>query len=71
MNYKNKERSIVVTGSSGFIGYHLANALLDKGIPVIGIDNLNPYYDIELKKAREKNLYEKSNKNKVPFDFFR
>ena len=71
MNNKNKERSIVVTGTSGFIGFHLANALLDKGIPVIGIDNLNSYYDVELKKAREKNLFDKSNKIDVPFESHR
>ncbi len=68
MKNKNKERSIVVTGTAGFIGFHLANSLLDKGIPVIGIDNLNPYYDVELKKARENKLFNKSHEIGVPFE---
>ena len=43
--------AIVITGSSGFIGYHLTKKLLKSGIKVIGIDNLNSYYDVELKKS--------------------
>ncbi|MFW6081452.1 MAG: NAD-dependent epimerase [Desulfosalsimonas sp.] len=43
---------VLVTGVAGFIGYHLAARLSDEGMPVTGIDNLNPYYDVELKKAR-------------------
>jgi UDP-glucuronate 4-epimerase len=43
---------ILVTGAAGFIGYHLARRLLERGDHVIGIDNLNDYYDPELKKAR-------------------
>jgi UDP-glucuronate 4-epimerase len=42
----------LVTGAAGFIGYHLAHRLLDRGDEVIGVDNLNDYYDPELKKAR-------------------
>ena len=44
--------SILITGAAGFIGYHVARALLDRGERVIGIDNLNPYYDPTLKEAR-------------------
>ena len=44
---------ILVTGSAGFIGFSLCKKLLGKGISVIGIDNLNSYYDVNLKKARE------------------
>ena len=43
---------ILVTGSSGFIGFHLAEALMNDGFEVIGCDNLNDYYDVNLKKAR-------------------
>lgn len=43
---------ILVTGCAGFIGYHLSQALLTRGEHVIGIDNLNPYYDVTLKQAR-------------------
>jgi UDP-glucuronate 4-epimerase len=43
---------ILVTGAAGFIGFHVAQALLDRGITVLGIDNLNDYYDPALKQAR-------------------
>jgi UDP-glucuronate 4-epimerase len=43
---------VLVTGVAGFIGYHLAQRLLKDGIQVYGIDNLNDYYDVALKKAR-------------------
>ena len=46
------DQTILVTGSAGFIGFHLSRKLLDKGYNVVGIDNLNPYYDVGLKKAR-------------------
>ena len=44
--------TILVTGSSGFIGYHLTKRLLDSNINVIGIDNMNGYYDTDLKYYR-------------------
>jgi UDP-glucuronate 4-epimerase len=43
---------VLITGSAGFIGSALALRLMDRGDEVIGIDNLNDYYDVELKKAR-------------------
>lgn len=49
-------KPILVTGVAGFVGFHLAQQLLDMGRSVVGIDNLNPYYDVELKKARLANL---------------
>ena len=43
---------ILITGSSGFIGFHLSKKLLDKGHRVYGYDSMNNYYDVSLKKAR-------------------
>ena len=43
---------ILVTGAAGFIGHHVSKRLLERGEQVIGIDNLNDYYSVELKKAR-------------------
>lgn len=45
-------RRAIVTGAAGFVGFHVAQALLDRGITVLGIDNLNDYYDPALKQAR-------------------
>ena len=45
-----KNKSILITGSCGFIGFHISLNLLKKGKKVIGIDNLNNYYDPKLKK---------------------
>jgi UDP-glucuronate 4-epimerase len=47
---------VLVTGIAGFIGFHLAKRLLAEGHPVVGIDNLNDYYDVELKLARLRQL---------------
>jgi len=44
--------TILVTGAAGFIGFHVTNALLDRGEAVLGIDNLNQYYDPRLKTGR-------------------
>ena len=43
---------VLVTGAAGFIGFHVATALLARGDTVIGVDNLNDYYDVGLKQAR-------------------
>jgi UDP-glucuronate 4-epimerase len=43
---------ILLTGAAGFIGFHVAEALIARGDAVLGIDNLNPYYDVSLKEAR-------------------
>ena len=48
----NDHLPILVTGAAGFIGFHLARRLLDDGRSVIGLDNLNDYYDPSLKEAR-------------------
>ncbi len=47
---------VLVTGAAGFIGYHTAQALLERGDEVVGIDNLNPYYDPALKRQRLERL---------------
>ncbi len=49
--------TILITGVAGFIGFHLAQRLLAEGIQVYGIDNLNDYYDVNLKKARLSQLH--------------
>ena len=49
-------KHVLVTGSAGFIGFHLAQRLLSEGFQVVGIDNLNDYYDVNLKKDRLKQL---------------
>ena len=51
---------ILVTGSCGFIGFHLSKYFLEKNNSVVGIDNFNSYYSVKLKKDRLKEL----NKNK-------
>ncbi|MBY0430993.1 MAG: SDR family NAD(P)-dependent oxidoreductase, partial [Rhodospirillales bacterium] len=43
---------VLITGAAGFIGFHTCQALLARGETVIGIDDLNPYYDVRLKEAR-------------------
>ena len=52
------ELKILVTGVAGFIGYHCARAFAARGESVIGIDNLNPYYDVSLKEMRLRGLVE-------------
>ena len=43
---------VLVTGAAGFIGFHLAKRLLERGDAVVGVDNLNDYYDVRLKESR-------------------
>ena len=52
MNPLNINKTYLVTGGAGFIGFHLSKSLLDKGAAVIGFDNLNDYYDVQLKNDR-------------------
>jgi UDP-glucuronate 4-epimerase len=54
---------VLVTGAAGFIGFHLSKRLLGAGVKVLGLDNLNDYYDVNLKKARLEQL--------LPVDGFR
>ena len=48
--------NILITGCAGFIGFHASKKFLAEGYTVIGIDNLNKYYDVQLKKDRLENL---------------
>jgi UDP-glucuronate 4-epimerase len=59
-------KKVMVTGSAGFIGFHLCRKLLDNNIAVVGLDNLNPYYDPELKKARLDQLTPHQGRNFFP-----
>lgn len=56
LNQLNPNKTYLITGAAGFIGYYLSKKLLEKGCKVIGIDNLNDYYDVNLKHARLKQL---------------
>ena len=55
------QQTTLVTGVAGFIGFYIARSLLEKGDMVVGIDNLNPYYDVSLKKARLEQIISHNN----------
>ena len=57
---------IFVTGTAGFIGFHLTTKLLERGDEVVGLDNINDYYDVNLKYSR----LEVHGINKKDIDFF-
>ncbi len=50
-------KTYLITGGAGFIGFHLSRSLLEKGVRVIGFDNMNEYYDVSLKEDRLAKLY--------------
>ena len=54
-------KKVLITGAAGFIGFHLSNLLLERGYIVVGIDNLNNYYDVRLKEGRLEILEDKEN----------
>jgi UDP-glucuronate 4-epimerase len=56
-----KYQNVLVTGAAGFIGFHLAKRLLADGHQVVGVDNMNPYYDVSLKEARLEGLKKEAN----------
>lgn len=69
-------KSILITGAAGFIGYHLIKKLLNYDIKLVGIDNINSYYDPTLKMARLKELgieiaEHKNDYQTYKFDFFK
>ena len=57
MHSNGKIETVIVTGAAGFIGFHLCKRLLENRINVIGIDNLNDYYDIHSLKELEASNY--------------
>lgn len=59
---------VLVTGTAGFIGSHVALKLLERGDEVVGFDNLNDYYDVELKKARLARFIEHPNYTHITAD---
>ena len=63
--------SILVTGSAGFIGFHLCKKLIENKFKVIGFDNMNDYYNVTLKSDRIKELKKIALKNKVKFNFIK
>ena len=63
--------TILITGTAGFIGFHITKRLLNEGFEVVGLDNLNPYYDVKLKNSRLNILKELSKKKSVKFSFFK
>ena len=60
--------TILVTGAAGFIGFHVALRLLDRGEAVVGLDNLNNYYDVSLKRSRLARLESRPNYTHVHVD---
>lgn len=58
-----RNKTILITGAAGFIGYHLAKRLLEQRYNVLGIDNMNTYYDVKLKEYRLEKL--------IPYDNFK
>jgi len=62
-------KKILITGSAGFIGYHLARKLIELNFNVIGFDNLNSYYDVSLKKARLEELNKLSSEKRRYWNF--
>ena len=59
--------TVLITGAAGFIGYHLSQRLLQRGTPVVVFDNLNPYYDPALKRARLAQLQATAARTGTPF----
>ncbi len=61
--------TVLITGAAGFIGFHLSKRLIEDSIPVVGFDNLSPYYDPKLKRARLNYLEEFAKNNEKFFEF--
>ncbi len=61
-------RKILITGAAGFIGYHLCSRLMEQGDRIVGIDNINDYYDVNLKLNRLKQIEGKRNFTFIKLD---
>jgi UDP-glucuronate 4-epimerase len=66
-----EKRCILITGTAGFIGFHTAKRLLEAGDSVVGIDNVNDYYDVTLKQARLRDLEQTGKRSKGTWTFIR
>lgn len=62
---------VLVTGNAGFIGFHTAKKLLERGDHVVGLDNVNDYYDVNLKHARLKELDKTAAATQSPYEFIK
>ena len=65
------KKKILITGVAGFIGFHASKRFLDEGFDVLGIDNINNYYDQNLKLDRLKTLEEYRNENSKKWEFIK
>ena len=65
---RDADRPVLITGAAGFIGFHLARRVLDGGARVVGLDNLNDYYDVGLKRARLQQLADQDGFSHHEFD---
>jgi len=54
-------RTVFITGTAGFIGFHLAQLMLDEGFRVVGYDGMTDYYDVDLKRRRHQILLQNQN----------
>ena len=61
---------VLVTGAAGFIGFHSSVELLNRGDDVVGVDNLNNYYDVSLKSARLDQIHNTAQSSNGTFAFY-
>ena len=60
-----KQKTVLVTGSAGFIGFHMSQKLLGEGWRVVGLDSMSDYYDVTLKEKRESILIQNVNYHSI------